>query len=98
MDRGPNIKISLTELLEVLKTATKRLEPTSSPEPTKQIMNEFIFALNKAGHIDNTTLKNVFQEINPEFRNTKITVATRTVPYWYPEEMGDNGLMWRDMR
>ena len=99
MDREVKIEISLLELLGILRIATRHVEPLLSPEPKKRIASEFVVALNKGGHIDNKTMKEVILSINPEFRKPEqVTVATRTVPYWWPEEMGANGLMWRDAR
>lgn len=89
MDREPRIEISLLELLGILRIATRHVEPAMSQEPKKRIANEFIFALNKGGHIDNKTLKEVICSINPELRKVNIQnpVATRAIPYWWPEEM-----------
>lgn len=99
MDREPRIEISLLELLGILRIATRHIEPRAPGEPKKRIASEFVLALNKGGHIDKKTLKEVIESINPELRKPEqITVATRTVPYWWPEEMGSNGLMWRDVR
>lgn len=99
MDREPRIEISLLELLGILRIATRHIEPRVPGEPKKRIASEFVLALNKGGHIDKKTLKEVIESINPELRKPEqITVATRTVPYWWPEEMGANGLMWRDAR
>jgi hypothetical protein len=105
MDREPRIEISLLELLGILRIATRHIEPMVSGEPRvpgepkKRIASEFVLALNKGGHIDKKTLKEVIESINPELRKPQqITVATRTVPYWWPEELGSNGLMWRDSR
>ena len=99
MDREPKIEISLLELLGILRIATRHIEPMVAKEPKKRIASEFILALNKGGHIDKKTTKEVIEAINPELRKPEqVTVATRTVPYWWPEELGSNGLMWRDVR
>jgi len=98
-EREPKIEISLLELLGILRIATRRVESTLSQESKRGIASEFVLALNKGGHIDKKTLKDVIESINPELRKPEqVTVATRTVPYWWPEEMGANGLMWRDVR
>ena len=98
-NKEKNITISIQELLYLLQYSTRNLEPTTSLEPGKKVASEFIFEMNKRGHIDNKTLKQIIWIINPELREPqKVTVATRTVPYWWPEEMGENGLMWRDLR
>jgi hypothetical protein len=105
MDREPKIEISLLELLGILRIATRHIEPRVSGEPRapgqpkKRIATEFVLALNRGGHIDKKIMKEVVESINPELRQPgKVTVATRTVPYWWPEELGSNGLMWRDVR
>ena len=93
-----SVTISIQEILTILRYSTRNIEPTNSLEPGKRVASEFIVELNKRGHIDNKTFGQVICAINPELRSQKVTVATRTVPYWYPEEMGSNGLMWRDAR
>lgn len=93
------IEISLLELLGILRIATRDVESRISQESKRGIASEFVLALKKGGHIDKKTLNEVLEAINPDLRKPeKITVATRTVPYWWPEEMGENGLMWRDVR
>lgn len=99
MDKEPMIEISLLELLGILRIATRDVESRISQESKRGIASEFVLALKKGGHIDKKTLNEVLEAINPDLRKPeKITVATRTVPYWWPEEMGENGLMWRDVR
>ena len=99
MNREPRIDISLLELLGILRIATRHIEPRAPGEPKKRIASEFVLALNRGGHIDKKITKEVIESINPELRQpAKIVVATRTVPYWWPEELGSNGLMWRDAR
>jgi hypothetical protein len=105
MDREPRIDISLLELLGILRIATRYIEPGvhGEPripgEPKKRIATEFVLALNRGGHIDKKITKEIIESINPELREPgKIVVATRTVPYWWPEELGANGLMWRDQK
>lgn len=94
-----HITISVQELLYLLQYSTRNIGPSNSKESGKIVASEFMFEMNKRGHIDNNTLKHVVLAINPELRESqKVTVATRTVPYWWPEEMGKNGLMWRDLR
>jgi hypothetical protein len=93
-----SVTITIQELLTILRYSTRNIEPTNSVEPGKRVASEFIVELNRRGHIDNKTLGQVMYAINPELRSQKVTVATRMVPYWYPEEMGSNGLMWRDRR
>jgi hypothetical protein len=93
------VTIPIQELLDILRYSTRNIEPTNSVEPGKRVASEFIVELNRRGHIDNKTLGQVICAINPELRKPeKITVSTRMVPYWYPEEQGENGLMWRDAR
>jgi hypothetical protein len=87
------IEITLLELMEILHYSTSNI--TSD----KRIVSEFVLELKNRGYMDNKTLGNILGQINPELRKPeKIIVATRMVPYWWPEEMGSNGLMWRDLR
>jgi hypothetical protein len=96
--KDPKIEISLLELLGILRIATRHLDPLIIQEPKRRIATEFILALNNGGHIDNKTTKEVVETINPSLRNPQVIVDTRSVPYWWPEEMGANGLMWRDQK
>jgi hypothetical protein len=105
MNREPRIDISLLELLGILRIATRHIEPRASGQPRvpgdpkRRIATEFVLALNRGGHIDKKIMKEVVESINPELRQARqVTVATRTVPYWWPEELGSNSLMWRDVR
>lgn len=83
--KEPRVEISLLELLGILRIAVRHVEPSLSPEPKKRIANEFIFALNKGGHIDKKTLKDVFESINPDLF-TKGTKGTKVLEnYWWPE-------------
>ena len=52
-----------------------------------------IHAIMKKFDIDYDLAENMIKRILPK---PKDIVATRTVPYWWPEEMGSNGLMWTD--
>jgi hypothetical protein len=89
------IEISLLELLHILKHSTKNI----SAELQRRVSSEFALEIKKRGYIDNDILGDILCHINPSLKKPeKIIVATRTVPYWWPEEMGLNGLMWRDVR
>lgn len=91
----PKISIGLLELLHILKRSTKNVKL----EVGNRVMSEVMLELNKRGHINTKTLGDILGEINPELRQPeKIIVATRTVPYSWPEEIGKNGLIWRDSR
>jgi hypothetical protein len=64
-----------------------------------RVASEFTLELHKRGHIDTKTLGDILGELNPGLRQPeKVIVATRTVPYWWPEEVDKNGLIWRDLR
>jgi hypothetical protein len=87
------IEITLLELMEILHYSTRNISSD------KRIASEFVLELKNRGYMDNKTLGNILGQINPELRKPeKIIVATRMVPYWWPEEMASNGLMWRDLR
>jgi hypothetical protein len=63
-----------------------------------RIMSEVVLELNKRGHIDSKTLGDILGELNPGLRKPeKVVVATRTVFRSHPEELGANGLWWRDI-
>ena len=89
------IEIGLLELLRILQKSTRNMEL----ELGNRIASEVVLELNKRGHIDTKTLGDILGIINPALRHPeKVVVATRTVSYWWPEEIGENGLMWRDSR
>jgi hypothetical protein len=91
----PKIEIGLLELLRILQRSTKNVKL----EVGNRIASEVMLELNKRGHIDSKTLGDILGELNPGLRQPeKIIVATRTVPYSWPEEIGKNGLIWRDSR
>jgi hypothetical protein len=89
----PKISIGLLELLHILKRSTKNVKL----EVGNRVMSEVVLELNKRGHINSKTLGDILGEINPALRKSeKVVVATRMVPYSWPEEIGKNGLIWRD--
>jgi hypothetical protein len=91
----PKISIGLLELLHILKRSTKNVKL----ELGNRVMSEVMLELNKRGHINSKTLGDILGEINPALRKPeKVVVATRMVPYSWPEEIGKNGLIWRDSR
>lgn len=93
--KEPRIDIGLLELLHILQRSTKNMEVDMG----KKVASEFTLELQNRGHIDTKTLGDILGELNPGLRQPeKVIVATRTVPYWWPEEVGKNGLMWRDLR
>ena len=90
----PVIHISLIDLLHILQISSKNLELESG----KRTASEFVLELNKRGHIDTKILGDILGDINPGIRQPeKVTVATRTVLRSQPEELGANGLWWRDI-
>ena len=93
LNQEPKLKIGLLELLDILQNSIK------DSESKQKIASEFVIELKNRGYINNKALGNILGEINPEMRRPeKVTVATRMVPRSFPEEMGSNGLMWRDVR
>jgi hypothetical protein len=91
----PVIHISLIDLLHILQISTKNLELESE----KRTASDFVLELNKRGHIDTKILGDILGDINPSLkRPEKVTVATRTVFSSQSEELGANGLWWRDVR
>jgi hypothetical protein len=89
----PKVNIGLLELLHILKQAIN-----DSDAETK-ITSEFVLELKNRGYINNKTLGDILGKIHPEMRiPEKVTVASRMVLRSHPEEIGSNGLMWRDVR
>ena len=93
--QDPKISIGLLELFRILQRSTKNIKL----ELGNRVMSEVMLELNKRGHINTKTLGDILGEINPGLRKPeKVVVATRMVPYSWPEEIGKNGLIWRDSR
>ena len=91
----PKMSIGLSELLRILQRSTKNVKL----EVGNRIASEVMLELNKRGHINTKTLGDILGEINSELRKPeKVVVATRMVPYSWPEEISKNGLIWRDSR
>lgn len=89
----PKIDIGILELMEILQYSI------NDSNIEKTIASEFVLELKKRGYINNTTLGDILEKIHPEIRRPeKVTVASRMVPRSQPEEMGSNGLWWRDLR
>jgi hypothetical protein len=92
--KEPRVNIGLLELLYILHCSTKNMEL----ELGKKVASEFVLELNKRGHIHTKILGEILGELNAGLKQPeKNIIATRTVPYWWPEEMGSNGLMWKDL-
>ena len=90
----PKMSIGLSELLRILQCSTKNVKL----ELGNRIASEVMLELNKRGHINTKTLGDILGEINPGLRKPeKVVVATRTVFRSHPEELGENGLWWRDI-
>ena len=90
------VSLTIKDLLSILQYSTRHID---SLELQKRVASEFVIELRNRGDIDAKAYKNLIIAINPEVQQPeKVTVATRTVPYWWPEEMGNNGLMWRNLR
>lgn len=93
LSQEPRVEISLLELLEILHYSI------NDSNTEKTIASEFVLELKKRAYINNKALGDILGKIHPELRRPeKVTVATRMVPRSQPEEMGSNGLMWRDLR
>jgi len=93
--QAPTVEISVIELLHIMQHSTSIV----SLDLGKRIASKLVIELKNRGYIDNKTLGNILGELNPDIqRPEKLTIATRTVPHWWPEEMGENGLMWRDVK
>jgi len=92
LSQEPKVEISLLELLNILQYSI------NDSNIEKNIMSEFVLELKKKGYINNKALGDILGKIHPEMRAPeKVTVATRMVPRSHPEEMGSNGLIWRDV-
>jgi hypothetical protein len=92
-NQEPNVNIAVIELLEILQHSI------NDSNVEKTIASDFVLELKNRGYINNKTLGDILGKIHPEMRRPeKVTVATRTVPKSQPEEIGLNGLWWRDLR
>jgi len=92
-NQEPKVDIGLLELLNILQVSI------NDSKAEKTIASKFILELKNRGYINNKILGDILGNINPEMRAPeKLTVATRTVLCSHPEELGSNGLWWRDLR
>lgn len=86
-----NITVSLNALLTALNDA---LSPLKVHEKNR-VLETFVNHLDNECHVDRQEMFRILIELK---EGKKQIVATRSVPYWYPEQMGENGLIWRDVR
>lgn len=86
-----SITIPLKTLLELLDHAMQPVEPGKKD----RITVDFVNLLDSQCDMDR---QQAFKFLLEMRRPRKVIVALRTVPVSRPEEMGSNGLMWRDVR
>lgn len=86
-----SINIPLRTLLELLDHAMQPVEPGKKERITIDIVN----LLDSQCDMDR---KEAFKILVEMKRPAKVIVASRMVPVSHPEEMGANGMMWRDVR
>jgi hypothetical protein len=85
-----SITIPLKTLLELLDHAMQPVEPGKK----ERITVDFVNLLDSQCDMDRQQAFKILVEM----KRPKVIVASRTVPVSHPEEMGSNGLMWRDVR
>ena len=85
-----SITIPLRTLLELLDHAMQHVETRKK----EMIMVDFVSFLDSQCDMDRKEAYKILIEMK---RPAKVVVASRMVPVSHPEEMGENGLMWRDV-
>lgn len=96
MDDSARLDISLNELFFLLGNAIKK---TNIKEETKSHLL-FILAsdLKEKYKLGKEEMKEAISAGGHDFKEPeKVIVATRTVPVSHSEELGSNGLIWRDL-
>jgi hypothetical protein len=84
-----SIVIPLQTLLELFDYAIQPVEPGKK----ERITIDFVNLLDSQCNMDRQQAFKILLEM----KKPKVTVASRMVPVSHPEEMGANGLMWRDV-
>ena len=84
-----SIVIPLQTLLELFDYATQPVEPGKK----ERITIDFVNLLDSQCNMDRQQAFKILLEM----KKPKVMVASRMVPVSHPEEMGANGLMWRDV-
>jgi hypothetical protein len=88
-----SITLKLDMLFGLLDDALSALD---SHEKEDMILS-FVNLLDQHCDVDRQDMFRALIEIKrAKEGKRKVVVGTRTVPVSHPEEMGDNGLMWRD--
>ena len=85
-----SITIPLQTLLELLDHAMQPVEPVKK----QRITIDFVNLLDSQCNMDRQQAFKILLEM----KKPKVIVASRMVPVSHPEEMGANGLMWRDVQ
>jgi hypothetical protein len=95
MDDSAKLDLSLNEIFFLLGKSMNHLMPD---EKSRALFN-FAEKLREKFGLGKEELKEAITIGGHDFKEPKkVIVATRTVPVSQPEEMGENGLRWRDTK
>ena len=95
MDDSTKLDISLNELFLVVGEATNHLKP----DHKSRVLFDLADKLRKRFRLGKEEIKEAITVGGHDFKEPqKVIVATRTVPVSQSEEMGLNGLIWRDVK
>ena len=93
MDDSVKLDLSLNEIFLLLGKSMNHL----MPDDKSRTLFNFADKLREKFGLGKEELKEAITIGGHDFKEPKkVIVATRTVPVSQPEEMGSNGLMWRD--
>jgi hypothetical protein len=94
MDDSTKLDVTLNEIFFLLGEAMNHLKP----DQKSRVLFNLADSLRHRYGLGKEELKEAITVGGHDFKESqKVIVATRMVPVSQPEEMGSNGLMWRDM-
>ena len=95
IDDSVKLDISLNETFFLLGNAIAHLKE----EHRSSILMKFADNIKNRFQLGKEEVKEAIKIGGHDFKEPqKVIVATRMVPVSHPEEMGENGLMWTDVR
>lgn len=95
MDDSTKLDITLNEIFLLVGGSMSHLKP----DHKSRVLFNLADKLRQRFRLGKEEIKEAITVGGHDFKEPqKVIVATRMVPVSHPEEMGENGLMWRDAR